>query len=204
MTGIAGYLKDLKPYKAKSVTFGDGGKGEILGIGKLININLPKLENVLPVGGLTKNLIRISQLCDQGLNVNFTKSKCLVTNDLGETMMKGIRSKENCYAWTPLEGDYSSTESSDEKEETGKQVKMSDYKIPLLASPKNLTQHQNDLIKSIRVAINSLKLDWQRNIERDAATSSSQTNSHYDLLVEPIKVKEAQQNEDWIEAMKRS
>jgi hypothetical protein len=95
MTGVAGYLKDLKPYKAKSVIFGDGGKGEILGIGKLINNNLPKLENVLLVGGLTKNLISISQLCDQGLNVNFTKSECLVTNDLGETMMKGIRSKEN-------------------------------------------------------------------------------------------------------------
>jgi hypothetical protein len=93
MTGIAGYLKDLKPYKAKSVVFGDGGKGEILGIGKLINNNLPKLENVLLVGGLTKNLISISQLCDQGLEVNFTKSECLVTNELKETVMKGIRSK---------------------------------------------------------------------------------------------------------------
>jgi hypothetical protein len=73
MTGIVGYLKDLKPYKAKSVVFGDGGKGEIMGIGKLINNQLPKQENVLLVGGLTKNLISISQLCDQGLEVNFTK-----------------------------------------------------------------------------------------------------------------------------------
>jgi len=37
---------------------------------------LPRLVNVLLVKGLTANLISISQLCDQGLEVNFTKLEC--------------------------------------------------------------------------------------------------------------------------------
>ncbi|GAU50915.1 hypothetical protein TSUD_411150, partial [Trifolium subterraneum] len=81
----------------------DGAKGEIIGIGKLINKSLPKLENVLLVKGLTANLISISQLCDQGLKVNFTKTECLVTNENDEFLMKGVRSKDNCYLWVSQE-----------------------------------------------------------------------------------------------------
>ena len=46
------------------VTFGNGRKGKILGIGNLINDVSPKLDNVLWVRGLTSNLISISQLCE--------------------------------------------------------------------------------------------------------------------------------------------
>jgi len=35
--------------------------------------------------------------------VNFSKSECLVTNRKGEVVMKGARSKDNCYVWVPLE-----------------------------------------------------------------------------------------------------
>ncbi|GAU37544.1 hypothetical protein TSUD_369920 [Trifolium subterraneum] len=59
------FLVDIKSYSTSYVTFGDGAKGEIIGVGKLINKSLPKLENVLFVKGLTANLISISQLCDQ-------------------------------------------------------------------------------------------------------------------------------------------
>ncbi|KAK2436692.1 secreted RxLR effector protein [Trifolium repens] len=103
MTGVETYLKDLKGYASSSVTFGDGAKGEILGIGKLVNKELPNLENVLLVKGLTANLISISQLCDQGLKVNFTKEEYLVSNDQGEILMKGGRSKDNCYLWVSHE-----------------------------------------------------------------------------------------------------
>ncbi|KAK2455973.1 cysteine-rich RECEPTOR kinase [Trifolium repens] len=103
MTGVETYLKDLKGYASSSVTFGDGAKGEILGIGKLVNKELPNLENVLLVKGLTANLISISQLCDQGLRVNFTKEECLVSNDEGEILMRGTRSKDNCYLWVSHE-----------------------------------------------------------------------------------------------------
>jgi hypothetical protein len=72
-----------------------------MGVGKLINNSLPKLDNVLLVKGLKTNLISISQLSDQGLKVDFTKSECLVTNDKGEEVMKGTRSENNCYLWIP-------------------------------------------------------------------------------------------------------
>ncbi|CAJ2661891.1 unnamed protein product [Trifolium pratense] len=103
MTGVEKYLMDIKSYATSFVTFGDGAKGEIKGIGRLIDNGLPKLENVLIVKGLTANLISIRQLCDQGMQVNFTKNECLVTNDEGDILMKGVRSKDNCYLWVPLE-----------------------------------------------------------------------------------------------------
>jgi hypothetical protein len=53
MTGVEKFLKELKSYKTSFVTFGDGAKGEILGIGNLNNHDLPKLGNVLFVKGLT-------------------------------------------------------------------------------------------------------------------------------------------------------
>ena len=80
MTGSKNLLINLQPHAISYVTFGDGEKGEIKGIGKLNCPGVPNLDNVLLVKGLTANLINISQLCDQGLNVNFTKTECLITN----------------------------------------------------------------------------------------------------------------------------
>ncbi|KAK2428718.1 putative mitochondrial protein [Trifolium repens] len=109
MTGEEKYLMNVKSYKVSFVTFGDGAKGEIVGIGDLINHGLPNLENVLLVKGLTANLISISQLCDQGMRVNFTKSECLVNNEEGELVLRGTRSKDNCYLWMPQEEALTST-----------------------------------------------------------------------------------------------
>ncbi|MCH79544.1 gag-protease polyprotein [Trifolium medium] len=109
MTGVENYIENLKSYATSFVTFGDGAKGEIKGIGRLSTNGVPKLDNVLLVKGITTNLISISQLCDQGMKVNFTKSECLVTNDEGDLIMKGVRSRDNCYHWIPLEEDNIST-----------------------------------------------------------------------------------------------
>ncbi|WJX28775.1 hypothetical protein P8452_17454 [Trifolium repens] len=109
MIGVEKYLINMRPYKSSFVTFGDGAKGEILGIGDLINHGLPNLENVLLVKGLTANLISISQLCDQDMRVNFTKSECLVNNEEGQLLMKGTRSKDNCYLWMSQEEAHTST-----------------------------------------------------------------------------------------------
>ncbi|XP_050881216.1 uncharacterized protein LOC127084755 [Lathyrus oleraceus] len=80
MTGNKNLLTGLHPHATIYVTFGDGAKGEIKGIGKINCPGVPNLDNVLLVKGLTANLISISQLCDQGLTVNFTKTECLITN----------------------------------------------------------------------------------------------------------------------------
>ncbi|KAK2404703.1 gag-protease polyprotein [Trifolium repens] len=109
MTGEEKYLINVRSYKASFVTFGDGAKGEIIGIGDLISHGLPNLKNVLLVKGLTTNLISISQLCDQGMKVNFTKSECLVNNEEGQLMLRGTRSKDNCYLWIPQEEAFTST-----------------------------------------------------------------------------------------------
>ncbi|MCH82645.1 gag-protease polyprotein [Trifolium medium] len=109
MTGAESSLTKLKSCPTSYVTFGDGAKGEIKGVGKLIDNGLPKLDNVLLVKGLTANLISISQLCDMDLHVNFTKTGCNVTNDKQEVLMKGIRSKDNCYLWVPQHSEVSST-----------------------------------------------------------------------------------------------
>ncbi|WJX23069.1 hypothetical protein P8452_12316 [Trifolium repens] len=109
MTGEEKYLMNMRPYKTSFVTFGDGAKGEILGIGDLVNHGLPNLENVLLVKGLTANLISISQLCDQGFKVNFTKSECLVSNEEDHPLMKGTRSKDNCYLWMSQEEAHNTT-----------------------------------------------------------------------------------------------
>ncbi|XP_045795337.1 uncharacterized protein LOC123889868 [Trifolium pratense] len=109
MTGVEGYLVNLKSYATSYVTFGDGAKGEIKGIGNLINAGVPNLDNVLLVKGLTANLISISQLCDQGMKVNFTQSECLVTNEEGTLMMRGVRSRDNCYLWVSEEENHLST-----------------------------------------------------------------------------------------------
>jgi hypothetical protein len=98
MTGEKAYLKEVKNYSNSYVTFGDGPKGKIKGIGNLSGPELPNLDNVLLVEGLTANLISISQLCDQGLKVSFNNSECIVSNK-GQEIMKGSRSKDNCYLW---------------------------------------------------------------------------------------------------------
>jgi len=101
MTSVKNNLEDIRSYSTSFVTFGDRAKGEILRISKLTRTGLPKLDDVLLVKGLTANLISISQLCDQGFKVNLTKLKCLVTNEQNEVIMKGTRSKDNCYLWLP-------------------------------------------------------------------------------------------------------
>ena len=59
MTGFRNLLDIEKSCTNNYVTFGNGTKGKILGIGNLINDESPKLDNVLWVRGLTSNLISI-------------------------------------------------------------------------------------------------------------------------------------------------
>jgi hypothetical protein len=101
MTGDRKYLKELRPCSKGSVTFGDGAKGRIKGIGKLRDPSLPYLDKVLLVEGLTTNLISISQLCEQGLDVYFNNSECIIANNQ-KVVMKGVKARDRCYKWTPL------------------------------------------------------------------------------------------------------
>ena len=72
-------------------------KDKCLEKGTLLANGLPKLKSVLHVKGLKANLLSISQLCDQKLNVKFTKENCKVLNRSGKVVLEGSRSSNNCY-----------------------------------------------------------------------------------------------------------
>ena len=101
MTGFRKTLDSEKVYSNSHVTFCNGEKGKILGSSNLIDNDLPNMNNVLLVKRLTFNLISISQLCDQGMTVRFSKFECIMTDEKDEVLMKGIKTKNNCYTWVP-------------------------------------------------------------------------------------------------------
>ncbi|GAA0186742.1 hypothetical protein LIER_34030 [Lithospermum erythrorhizon] len=100
MIGKKIYLTQVQSLKGDYVTFGDGGKGKIVGKGELNAHDLPHLTDVLLVEGLTANLINISRLCDDGMKMFFCKEGCTVNNSCDRTVMHGARSADNCYVWT--------------------------------------------------------------------------------------------------------
>ena len=97
MIGERSYLCDYQNMPDGYVSFGDGKKGRVLGKGTLLANGLPKLKSVLYVKGLKANLLSMSQLYDQKLNVKFTKDNCKVLNRSGEVVLEGSQSSDNCY-----------------------------------------------------------------------------------------------------------
>ncbi|GAA0151318.1 hypothetical protein LIER_10061 [Lithospermum erythrorhizon] len=91
------HLSQIQSLKGDHVTFGDGGRGRIVGKCQLCVDGLPYLDDVLLVEGLTVNLISISKLCDDGMKVFFNKDGCTVNNSCDETIMKGVSSTDKCY-----------------------------------------------------------------------------------------------------------
>lgn len=73
MASERNYLFYLKPINSRKVTFGDGVASKIIGKGKLNYPGLPSLNDVMLTEGLTASLICFNQLCDQGINMSFTK-----------------------------------------------------------------------------------------------------------------------------------
>lgn len=70
----------LKEVEGGSVSFGNGKKGYILGIGK-IGKNFEKaIEDVYYVRGLKYSVLSVSQICDKGNEVKFLSDKCTITN----------------------------------------------------------------------------------------------------------------------------
>ena len=100
MTINRNILTNLQPSRHDSVIFRDGARAKIVGTSALIFLDLSKLKDVLLVKGLTVNLISVSQLCDGGLHVRFTKEKYKVFNQNQYQIMEGRRSSNNFYVLT--------------------------------------------------------------------------------------------------------
>lgn len=96
MTGEKSFIMNIQPCSSGHVTFCDGAKGKLIDKGLLNNPGLSKLQDVILIEWLTANLISISQLCDQGLFVSFSKDKCIVTDTDNTAVMTRTHSSNDC------------------------------------------------------------------------------------------------------------
>ena len=101
MTSNKGLFKTLFEGKIGTVTFGDGSKSVIRGIGTMDISGFSVFEDVWYVDRLKTNLLSINQICDNGLNVLFTKYECEILDNGGDCMCVGVRTADNCYGLTP-------------------------------------------------------------------------------------------------------
>ncbi|KAK0608504.1 hypothetical protein LWI29_031711 [Acer saccharum] len=97
MTGNKSFFETLVMEEGGYVTFGDGSKKKVVGKGSISVPDLPSLSNALFVDGLKANLISISHLSDEGYSVLFSKDYCSILKPDGQTLLKGMRSSDNCY-----------------------------------------------------------------------------------------------------------
>src|SRR5438132_11648735 len=73
MTGEKCMFSSLQlNHDGQEIVFGDSGKGEVVGVGKIPISNDQSISNVLLVDSLSYNLLFISQLCKMGYNYLFT------------------------------------------------------------------------------------------------------------------------------------
>ena len=101
MIGNKALFKTLFEIKIGTVMFGDGSKSVIRDIGTMDIPGLPVFKDVWYVDGLKANLLSISQICDNGLNVLFTKYESEILDGGGDCMCVGVRTADNCYGITP-------------------------------------------------------------------------------------------------------
>ncbi|XP_070043161.1 uncharacterized protein [Nicotiana tomentosiformis] len=80
MTGSIDDFLSLKALQGGSVSFGNGKKGYILGVGRIGKTLTRSIENVYYVNGLKYSLLSVSQICDKGNKVEFVSKICIVTN----------------------------------------------------------------------------------------------------------------------------
>ena len=97
MTGDESKFVFLTRRKEGYVTFGDNGKGRIIGHGSIGNNSSSLIENVLLVDGLKHNLLSISQLCDKGFKVIFESSHCIIKDFQNDKIIFMGHRNENVY-----------------------------------------------------------------------------------------------------------
>nr|XP_009623167.1 uncharacterized protein LOC104114419 [Nicotiana tomentosiformis] len=80
MTGNTMDFLSLKALQGGNVSFGNGKKRYILGVGKIGKSLSHSIENVYYVNGLKYSLLSVSQICDKGNKMQFLSKICTVTN----------------------------------------------------------------------------------------------------------------------------
>ncbi|XP_075082507.1 uncharacterized protein LOC142166857 [Nicotiana tabacum] len=94
ITGSTTNFLSLKAPQGGSVSFGNGKKGYIMGVGRIGKSLSHSIENVYYVNGLKYNLLSVSQICDKGNKVEFMSKVYTVTNIVtGEVVLVAKRYK---------------------------------------------------------------------------------------------------------------
>ena len=101
MTRNKSLFKTLKEKEDGFVTFGNGSHSQVLGKGTVDILGLPLLTDVLYIKGLKVNLLSITQICDEDFLAQFSKKGCLILNEEGVQVLKGLRTTNNCYGIIP-------------------------------------------------------------------------------------------------------
>ncbi|XP_070011032.1 uncharacterized protein [Nicotiana sylvestris] len=97
MTGNTMDFLSLKALQGRSVSFGSGKKGYILGVGKVGKSLTHSIENVYYVNGLKYSLLSVSQICDKGNKVEFLSKICTVTNLVAVEVVLVAKRYKNIY-----------------------------------------------------------------------------------------------------------
>ena len=99
MTGDKEKFSKLQQYEGGSVKFGNNDGAKICGKGSVqIMANKIRSDDVLYVSGLRHNLLSVSQICDKGHEVIFTKNGFVIKkHSSGKTITTGSRTTENLY-----------------------------------------------------------------------------------------------------------
>src|SRR3954469_19698964 len=82
----------LTEFSQKFITFGDNNKGKVIGLGKVAISKDKHIDKVILVQTLGYNLMSISKLCNMGMLVLFSTSRCVVfSQDEYTFFFKGFR-----------------------------------------------------------------------------------------------------------------
>lgn len=73
MAGEKEYLTNYVESRSGNVTFGNGVMNKVVGYGILNIEEMPKLKKVIHVEKMKANLISVSRLCDDDLDIYFDK-----------------------------------------------------------------------------------------------------------------------------------
>ena len=97
MTGYKSFFTNFTAFDRGNVTFGDSNVVCVKGKDTICIPDIPNLEEVLYVEGLKANLISISQLCENKLNVQFSQNMCKMFDLNGDCVMIVLKTCGNCY-----------------------------------------------------------------------------------------------------------
>ncbi|XP_070002540.1 uncharacterized protein [Nicotiana sylvestris] len=108
MSGNTMDFLSLKVLQGGSVSFCNGKKGYILGVGKVGKSLTHSIENVYYVNGLKYSLLSVSQICDKDNKVEFLSKICTVTNLVTGKVVLMAKRYNNIYV-----ADFESIQSGD-------------------------------------------------------------------------------------------